>query len=75
MDLVRSVLHKHVDKPSFRRVSTPQSRTPSSTEVRSTLHMFPIRAYTLQCTSTGVEYSLGLRPVLSVLLQVMSPAL
>ena len=47
MDSVRSILHKHIDKPSFQRVSTPQSRTLSSTEVRSTLHMFPIRTYTL----------------------------
>ena len=47
MDSVRFVLHKHVDKPSFRCISTPQSQTLSSTEVRSTLHMFPIHTYTL----------------------------
>ena len=47
MDSVRSVLHKHIDKPLFQHVSTPQSQTPSSTEVRSTLHMFLICTYTL----------------------------
>ena len=46
-DSVRSVLHKHVDKPLFQHVSTSQSQTPSSTEVRSTLHMFSICTYTL----------------------------